>query len=564
MKQGTLFEPEKLETKRVEEVVNTEKGLNELLNKLDRVEEFIVDVETSSKDIRTLKLLGIGFYYGHTDHKTARYIDLPQFRLPNEMLEKLKPILEGDKLKTGHNLVFEWQVFKKYGIDFSLPYFDTMVAAWLLDERKKLQQLGLKRLAKGELNLDTPKYGEVSDADKCLSDVKTTCFLRDKYRPELERQGLTKPLMKMEMPLIPVIGTMQMTGIKLDLKVMEEKKKEVEPKLAELRGSIYEKMGGKMINLNSPKQIADYLFDKLKLTEVRGRSTDEEVLKKLAKKYSIANELLKYRELEKLRGTYIDGLLKKEHKGILYPGFLSPGSRTGRLSCSAPNLQNIPPPVRPAFIAREGMKFVIADYNQIELRLAAHYSREPRLIEAFIQDRDVHQETADTLHISRYHGKTVNFGVLYGITEYGLAAALDIPRQKAAQYLDKYWNVYSRLKACREAVIQKTKTVGVLRLLSGRLRRLKIEDKKGERRAFNSLIQGGAADIIKIAMGKLYKNLLDSPATMLLTIHDEILTEVLEDRVEETSFLTRKTMVNCIKLRVPLKVDIKISSRWEK
>lgn len=517
------------------------------------MDEVVVCCETNSLNIRDLVMTGVGFY-----------MDGKKFFLkPLEDLEKIKFILYNNKVKTMHDAKFNLKVFKKYGIEVNPPIRDTLISAWLLNERLKSSELSLKSLAKKYLKKDIDSSEELKltglKESGCFSNLETTLKLWNYQKPLLEKQGLMKPLCKMEMPLVPALVDMEMAGIGIDSNELLMKRQKVQNELAEIEGKIYDEADEKL-NLNSPQQVGE-LFRKLGIVV---KSTEEKVLKPLTKKHKIVGLLLEYRKRSHLLSTYLIGLERYIVEGKIYPNYLSAGSVTGRLSCSRPSLQNIPPVVKNCFVAEKGKKFLICDYSQIELRLAASFSGDILLVEDFKQEKDVHQETANLLHIDRKRAKGVNFGIVYGITAYGLSEELEISLREAKDYLGRYWKLHKGLNSFVRNLVDVAERKKAIRLLSGRLRRFPVvETDRVKRQVINSFIQGGSADIMKIALFKLHRELKDTSAEMLLTTHDDVVIEVPDKDAGYYVDIVRRIMEGCVKLKVPLKVDIKVSEIWK-
>ncbi len=407
---------------------------------------------------------------------------------------------------------------------------------------------------------------------------------------ELKENGKLYSLYEnLDKPLIFVLKKMEERGILIDTKFLNKLKKDVSEKLEEIKNKIYEVSGIKF-NINSPKQIAEILFDKLNLPVIKktktGPSTDNEVLIELSKIHELPKLILDYREKVKLKSTYIDALLNivDNKTGRIYPTFHQTVTATGRLSCSNPNVQNIPIKgeesslVRKAFISPEGYKIVAIDYSQIELRIFAHYSQDRSLIEAFNRGIDIHSLTASKIYgvdiekvdeHMRREGKTINFSIIYGISPYGLSKALRITREKAKIFIENYFKEYPGVKEFIEKTIEEVKKKKYVENYFGRIRYIKgLESKKhnerefAKRAAINTIIQGTAADIIKFAMIDIDKILNEYDAKMIMQIHDELIFEVPENNVEEFSKRTKEIMENVVSLKVPLIADVGIADNW--
>jgi len=393
------------------------------------------------------------------------------------------------------------------------------------------------------------------------------------------------------MPLVPVLARMELKGVKVDKEKLEVMEKILDAKIKELEKEIYE-LAGEKFNINSPKQLSHVLFERLKLKPIKktktGFSTDVEVLAQLALEHPLPEKILYYRQLTKLRSTYVQGLISMinpETKRI-HTSFNQAVTATGRLSSSEPNLQNIPvrtelgKMIREAFIAENGYVILSADYSQIELRILAAFSKDEKLIDAFAKGEDIHTRTAcEIFGVSpnkvtpemRRRAKTVNFGVIYGISPYGLSQELKIPVEEAAEYIHRYFERYPKVRAYLDSIINEATEKGYVTTLLGRRRFIpelfssnKTTKELGKRYAINTPIQGSAADIIKLAMIKIDKLLQEkkSKSSMILQVHDELIFEIWEPELEEMKTAIKKIMENVYPLEVPLVVDIGIGKSW--
>jgi DNA polymerase-1 len=460
---------------------------------------------------------------------------------------------------------------------------DTMLAAFLVDASR----------ADFSLEKSTARYlGVALDADL----ARTADLIRrlgEKLRPELDARNLRDLYEKVELPLAPILARMESAGVKLDTAALAGLSSEMESKLAALSGEIFE-LAGSTFNINSPKQLAKVLFEDLELPppprrgKTRSLSTASDVLENLKDLHEIVAKILEYRQLTKLRGTYVDALpaLIDPATGRLHTTFNQCGAATGRLSSSNPNLQNIPirtelgREIRAAFIARPGWKLLAADYSQIELRILAHISADRVLLEAFRQGEDIHTRTAAEVFgvaplmvgpEERRRAKAVNFGIVYGLSPFGLAKQLDIPQADARMYIDAYFERYSGVKKFMDKAIADARRDGHTRTLLGRLRPIQDLDSRNpaargfaERTAINSPIQGSAADLIKLAMIRVDEKLRESgsSAQMLLQVHDELLFEVPEGEAAALAKLVKSEMEAVYKLDVPLVTDVKAGDNW--
>ena len=568
--------------------VQSEKELKELIAKLEKAKEFAFDLETTSTDTFTAEIVGISF---STEIKSAYYV-------PKPPLEKLRSLFQTEKLKVGHNLKYDIEVLNHAGIEVAGPYFDTMVAAYLLDpisgkyslKHLAKQFLGREMIKLMELIGKDAEYENFSEvpidlaADYACSDAEATFGLFEIFKLALKAQKMDKLFYGTEMPLLAVIIQMEEEGVAIDDGLLNKLSKEVEKELTDLERHIFA-IAGTTFNLNSPKQLAQILFDRLMLPVVKrtktGPSTDVEVLEELAvQKFEIAEKLMGYRQLSKLKNTYIDVLptLVNPKTGRIHTSFNQTITATGRLSSSDPNLQNIPARgewgkrIRSAFVPGKKDWFILAaDYSQIELRILAHLSEDKELIKAFREDMDIHQATADELGISRDAAKTVNFGIIYGISDFGLAKSLGIKKTEAAKIIDRYFDKHKGVQAFIDKTIKEAKENEYVTTLLGRKRPMPdINSPHGglraaaERMAINTPVQGTAADMIKVAMITINKQLKTNnlKSKMILQVHDELLFECPKEETEKAQRLVEEEMINAIPLKVPVKVDIGAGKNW--
>lgn len=498
----------------------------------------------------------------------------------------LKAALEDPEIKKiSHDLKKIKISLAKEGINLEGLYFDTMVAAYLLNPAKseyKLTDIAWDYLGK------MPRVESLSSQEAVGLIVK----LRPGLEKELEEKSLFGLFADIEMPLIEVLAEMELNGIKLDTEILRALSKDIEKRLIKLIEDIYE-ISGTQFNINSPKQLRNILFERLKLPVVKksktGPSTDEEVLRKLADKHKLPAMLLEYRQLMKLKTTYIDILpeLIDRKTGRVHSSFNQTATETGRLSSSNPNLQNIPVKtdigrnVRRAIIASRKDNYLLScDYSQIELRVLAHLSKDKNLFSAFKRNIDIHKATASLIYgleeseiteSMREMAKRVNFGIVYGLTAYGLARDLNIPVEEAQAFIDAYFSRYPKVKDYIEEQIKKAKEYGFVTTLLGRRRYIPDINNKNqgirqfaERQAVNTPIQGSASDLIKLAMVEIHNEIKkrNLKAKMVLQIHDELLFDVPNDEMSELVELVRGRMENVLELDVPIKVDIKKGKNW--
>jgi DNA polymerase-1 len=588
--------------------VGTEKDLAELIAKLSKAEAFAFDLETTSVDTFTAEIVGISFsteiksaYYIPIEHVGTGLVPVRKNRQPQGLsLHLLKSIFISNKLKIGHNLKYDIKVLNNAGIEVKGPFFDTMVAAYLLDPISG--KYSLKHLAKQFLGREMIKLMELigKDAeyenfsevpidlatDYACSDAEATFGLYEIFKLALKVQKMDKLFYGTEMPLLAVIIEMEEEGVAIDDGLLNQLSKEIEKELMDLERHIFA-IAGTTFNLNSPKQLAQILFDRLMLPVIKrtktGPSTDVEVLEELAaQKFEIAEKLMGYRQLSKLKNTYIDVLptLVNPKTGRIHTSFNQTVTATGRLSSSDPNLQNIPAKgewgkrIRSAFVpGKKDWLILAADYSQIELRILAHLSEDKELIKAFQEDKDIHQATADELGISRDAAKTVNFGIIYGISDFGLAKSLGIKKTEAAKIIDRYFEKHKGVQAFIDKTIKEAKENEYVTTLLGRKRPMPdINSPHGglraaaERMAINTPVQGTAADMIKVAMVRIFGKFhtlkcVESPK-LILQVHDELVFECPKDEVEKIKKIVEEEMVNAVPLKVPVKVDIGVGANW--
>jgi DNA polymerase-1 len=535
-----------------------------------------------------------------------RYLGAPQ-QIPWTVLaEKIAPILADEEiLKVSHHMKFGEVVLRRHGLRLGDPVFDTMIAAYVLDPESPST---LKELARRVLSLEMSVYGEVKPkvrGSQVLFDnlpveeatpyaaieAAVTVELAERYEPRVERDGLMPRMKDVELPLSRVLAEMELTGVLVDPKVLEAIGKRVEIELRALEGRASE-MVNHEFSIRSRDQLESILFDELKLPVLKrtpkgGRSTDAEVLEELAEHHPLPKVVCDFREIDKLKGTYIDTLPKaiNPETGRIHTRFNQTIAATGRLASSDPNLQNIPirtelgREIRAAFIAPPGARIVSADYSQIELRVLAHLSQDPELIEAFSSTKeDVHTHTAalvfdvpksEVTREMRNRAKTINFGVIYGMGDSALARRLDITRQEANRFIEMYFQRYQGVASFMTKTIEDARKGETVRTVLGRRRflpnlhsanrGLRME---AERIAKNTPIQGTAADILKLAMIKLGRGPVVPGARMIMTVHDELVFEVPEALVEEAEKRIQEEMSHAMKLSVPLVVDVGHGLNW--
>ncbi|MBU0629688.1 MAG: DNA polymerase I [Candidatus Margulisbacteria bacterium] len=596
------YQPEKVMERKREEIakfnftcVKDEPTLEQMIKTLGQAEAFAFDVETTSLNTFEAELVGISF---SCESKQAYYLPLGHGLALRPTLEILKPLFLSNKLKIGHNLKYDIEVMNNHGIEVAGPLFDTMVAAYLIDPTSG--KLGLKILAKQFLGREMielmeligkdGKYAGFAEVpveiatDYAASDAEATFGLYEIFKLALKGQKLESLFNEVEMPLLAVLIKMEETGVKIDAGLLAEQAAEIEKELKELEQHIHA-IAGEVFNINSTKQLAQILFTKLMLPVIKkgktGPSTDFEVLEELAaRKFEIAEKLIDYRQLTKLKNTYIDVLptLVNARTGRIHSSFNQTITATGRLSSSDPNLQNIPARgdwgkrLRSVFIPEKTDRLILAaDYSQIELRVLAHLSSDPVLLEAFNQGTDIHQRTADELGISRADAKTVNFGIIYGISDFGLAKQLKVKRPEAAGIIERYFAKHQGVKAFIDKTIKEAKENGYVTTMLGRKRPVPDINSPNaglrsatERMAINTPVQGSAADLIKLAMITTNQQLTthNLKAKMIMQVHDELVFECPAEEADTVKKIVVQEMENAVKLSVPVKVDIGAGKNW--
>lgn len=586
--------------------------LSDLISILETSGLFALDTETTSKDPMAAELVGLSFsvkadeaFYIPCAHE---YKDAPKQLKRDEVLKMLKPVLENHKLKKiGQNIKYDWIVLKRHGINLSGVIFDTMLASYLINPSKRAHNLD--QIALDFLDHKTISYQEVAGKGKkasCFSkvslekavpyaceDADITLMAYNVLMPMLKDMGLEELFEKVEMPLVPVLMKMEMTGINVDREKLMVLSKSFEHQLDQLESSIYS-IAGEEFNIRSSQQLGKILFEKLKLPVQKktkkktGYSTDVDVLEVLAEQHELPALILRHRTLAKLKSTYADALidLTNPETGRIHTSYNQTVTATGRLSSSEPNLQNIPvrtdegKEIRKAFIPRKGWYLLAADYSQIELRILAHYSDDKILIKAFKEDEDIHTRTATEVFQVfpslinselRQQAKVINFGIIYGMSPYGLSKELGISRKMAKTYIHNYFTRYKGVKQFIDETIEQAGISKKTSTLLGRIRLLpdinssnKNLREFAERTAINTPIQGTAADLIKIAMITVDSAFTEKglKSAMLLSVHDEIVFEVPPDELDTVRTLVKDIMEGVWELKVPLKVNMAVGENW--
>ena len=586
-------------------LINTLKDLKTLMTFLSLQSQVCVDTETTNIHPLKAELVGVGFA---VEEGRAWYIPTNADLVIEDVISHLKPLLENPNVGFfGHNIKYDFHVFENYGITIKNICFDTMLASYLINsqsnrhglDRLTLEKLGKVKIATKDL-LGTGK-NQITMLDVPLEDIKNYCCedvdyttrLKNLFEPDIKKLELSYVFQNIELPLIKVLADMETHGIYLHVEKLKEMSKYLYERIHSLSEEIYA-LAGESFNLNSPKQLGSILFEKLAIPppgkkKTAGHSTSAAVLEALKHEYPICGKALEYRALEKLRSTYVDTLpeqvLSKTQK--VHCTFNQSVAATGRLSCQDPNLQNIPirteegRKIRTAFKPlKKDWSFLSADYSQIELRILAHLSQDPKLIEAFKNNEDIHSFTASLVFSipqesvtkeMRHLAKAVNFGILYGQQAFGLSQQLGISMSEASKFIQTYFERYPKIKSFIEGCKEKAHKSELTTTFTGRRRPLvEINSKNhalraaGERLAVNTPIQGGQADIIKLAMIEIHKKLLEDKSLghMILQIHDELIFETPDNSLPRLRTLVKDTMENIIELSVPLIVDVSIGKNW--
>ncbi len=589
-------------------LINSTEGLRRLAERLKSAGIFSLDLETTHQEPMRARIVGFSFspakgeaYYIPVGHLWGENLRLEEVRA------QLGPILaeEGIK-KVGQNIKYDKLVLENSGFKLNGICFDTMVASYLLDPSSRqhnLDLLSLKHLnhkmiplsdllGKGKEKISFEKVPISQAMPYSCEDADITLQLKDIFEPKLKKLKLWPLFEEVEMPLLDVLCQMEKSGVAIDRELLGQMSTQIGERLSSLAEEIYE-LAGCRFNINSHQQLSQILFEKLGLKRLRrtktGYSTDVGVLEELAKDSEIASKLLDYRQLSKLKCTYVDALPKlvNPRTGRIHTSFNQTVTATGRLSSSDPNLQNIPiktelgKRIREAFIPGDGNSVILsADYSQIELRIMAHLSGDEKLIEAFHQGEDIHRKTASLifgLPLSqvtselRSQAKVVNFGIIYGMGPHGLSSRLDIPLRDAEEFIGNYFATYPQVREYIDRTIEKARRDGYVTTLLNRRRYLpELREERSRERSFaqrtaiNTPVQGSAADMIKLAMINIQRELWERhlEAKLIIQVHDELVFEVPRGELEEVTQLVKEKMETALPLRVPIKVDIGWGENW--
>ncbi len=614
--QGTLFgESSEASVRDIRSIDNTdhdyhliedENELKELVEKALQLDEICFDTETTSINPLDSELVAVALSWSKGKGYLVHFSESQE-----ETMAKLKiiqPLFENSRImKIGQNIKFDIQVLANYGIEVKGPLFDTMIAHYLLepDMRHNMNLLSETYLSYSPVHIES-LIGEKGVYQKnmrsveiekikeyAVEDADITWQLKEIFLPKLKSEGLAGLAESIEMPLIRVLADMERNGVKLNQEDLRSISTGLREEIISLEQEIYS-LAGTEFNISSPKQLGDILFlrmkldDKARVTKTKQFVTNEEILQRLAGKHPIINKVLEYRGLKKLLSTYLEPLphMVDRKTGRIHTSFRQAVASTGRLSSDNPNLQNIPVrdergrEIRKAFVPEEGNLFLSADYSQIELRLMAHLSRDKSMIEDFLSGSDIHAATAakifgveigDVTREMRSRAKTANFGIIYGISSFGLSERLTIGRKEAKELIDGYFNSYPGVKTYMDESIRKAREKGYVTTMFGRRRYLRdihsrnqVVRGNAERNAINAPIQGSAADIIKVAMVRIHHKMKEEQyfSKMILQVHDELIFEVVPDELDRLRVMVIFEMTNAVKLDIPLKVDWGTGRNW--
>ncbi len=622
--QGSLFgEPASSETKAENDFVSSFKNINnaehsyisisnaiqlkQLFKTLENNSEFAFQLVTSSNDFANSELLGISF---SVTNNSAYFVSLIEKEpKPEIILEQLKPFFENPKIsKVGHSLKYQIKILAKHGINLKGKIFDNELAHYVLypDQNHNFENLTRNYLSYEAFSIENlvgKKAAELGDMRLIpIAQVKDfSCELADfslqlkaLLLVELEKVQMISLANDIEMPLIKVLATMELNGVKLDTTVLEKQNEELSIELKTIENKIFE-LAGQEFNIGSPKQLGEILFDKMQIstdakkTKTEQYSTSEKDLSKLIDKHEIISYILEYRSLAKLKSTYLESLPKliNPETGKLHTHFNQASVATGRLSSTNPNLQNIPirtekgRQIRKAFVAENEQNILLAaDYSQIELRIIAHISKEENMIEAFAQNADIHKDTASKIFNvplsevtkeMRSQAKSANFGIIYGISSFGLSENLGIKRGLAKEIIDNYMATYPEIKNYMDKQIALAREKEFVETISGRRRYLSDINSRNhivrglaERNAINAPIQGSAADIIKMAMIQIQQKieLHNLASKLILQVHDELVFDVVKTELETVKEIVKQEMENAVQISVPLTIELGTGNNW--
>lgn len=588
------------------QLIDTEGKRRELIQKLLTTEILSIDTETTGTEPMEAELVGMSF--SDAENK-GYYVPVPPNREEAlKIINELRPLYENEKsLKVGQNIKYDMIVLQNYGVQVRGALFDTMLAHYVLQPELRhnmdylaeiylhYQTIHIDELigAKGKNQKNMRDLPAEDVYRYACEDADITLKLKNVLEKELKEQGAEHLFYEIEMPLVPVLVNIETNGMRLDTEALKQSSEHFTVRLQEIEKNIYE-LAGETFNIGSPKQVGEVLFDKLKIVEKAKKTktgqyvTSEEVLESLRGKHAVIGKILEYRGLKKLLSTYIDALpqLINSRTGRIHTSFNQAVTSTGRLSSSNPNLQNIPirdedgKEIRKAFIPDDGCEFFSADYSQIELRIMAHLSEDKNMIDAFLSGHDIHAATAAKIYKidieevtsdMRRKAKTANFGIIYGISVFGLAERLNVSRQEAKELIDGYFETYPQVKEYMDKSIQVARENGYVETIFHRKRFLPDINSRNavvrgyaERNAINAPIQGSAADIIKVAMAHIYQRITSNKlkAKMILQVHDELNFSVPASEKELVQQIVIEEMEHAYRMHVPLKADCGWGNNW--
>ncbi len=588
------------------QLVDNEEKIRDLFQKLITTQVLSLDTETTGTDPISAELVGMSFSF---EENQAFYVPVPpDGEEAQKIVNIFKPVFENEKIvKVGQNIKYDLLVLENYGVTLKGKMFDTMIAHYVLQPELRH---GMDYLAEIYLKYDTIKIEELigpkgknqknmrdlppNEVYKyACEDADVTLKLKNVLEGELAKNGVKDLFEEIEMPLVPVLAYMERNGVRIDTEALKETSRHFTARMNQIEEEVHQ-LAGTNFNIASPKQVGEILFDKLKIVEKAKKTksgqyvTSEEVLESLKGKHEIVGKILEHRGLKKLLGTYIDALpqLINPKTGRIHTSFNQTVTATGRLSSSNPNLQNIPvrnedgKEIRKAFIPDDGCEFFSADYSQIELRIMAHLSEDPHMIEAFNEEQDIHAATAAKIYKEPLEGvtreqrskaKTANFGIIYGISVFGLAERLNVDRKEAKALIDGYFETYPHVREYMDKSIRSAREKGYIETIFKRKRYLPdinshnaVVRGYAERNAINAPIQGSAADIIKVAMVRIYQRFMKEGirSKMILQVHDELNFSVLPEEKEKVKQIVISEMESAYKMKVPLRADCGWGKNW--
>ena len=588
------------------QLIDTEEKRQRFLQIIKTKEILSLDTETTGTDPISAELVGMSFSFTKNQ---AFYIPVPSDQEETtRIVNEFKEVLENkETLKVGQNIKYDMLVLSRYGVNVQGPMFDTMIAHYVLQPelRHNMDYLAEIYLHYETIHIEEligskgKNQGNMRDLQPeaiykyACEDADITLQLKEVLEKELKENGAEKLFYEIEMPLVPVLAYMEKNGVRVDTEALKETSRHFTARMKQIEEEVHQLAGGEF-NISSPKQVGEVLFDKLKIvakakkTKTGQYVTSEEVLESLRSKHPIVEKILDYRGLKKLLSTYIDALplLINPETGKIHTSFNQTVTATGRLSSSNPNLQNIPirnedgKEIRKAFIPEEGCEFFSADYSQIELRIMAHLSGDTNMIEAFREGDDIHAATAakvykisleEVTREQRSKAKTANFGIIYGISVFGLAERMNVPRSEAKELIEGYFQTYPQIKEFMDKSIEKARKNGYIETVFGRKRFLPditshnaVVRGYAERNAINAPIQGSAADIIKVAMVNIYRRFLEENlrSKMILQVHDELNFSVYPEEKEKVQQIVIEEMEKAYAMQVPLRADCGWGKNW--